>query len=115
MSPNKQIIAIAEATGYRDGQLGFWEEDVAWTQHWNGNPTAIYIKTGLRCNITDYLNDLNAMHEAEEVLLDGSGRFDKFVDILESRELTGDCALAVHATAAQRAEAFLRTLGLWTD
>ena len=54
-------------------------------------------------NMPDYLNDLNAMHEAEKVLNDH--QWDDYI-----------CQLghAMGATAAQRAEAFLKTLNLWT-
>ena len=58
----------------------------------------------------DYLNDLNAMHEAEKVLT--SPQWDKYtVALLFATEHRMFCA----ATAAQRAEAFLKTLNLWTD
>ena len=52
--------------------------------------------------IPDYLNDLNAMHEAEQTL-DGNQRLPYLV------LLQGHC----FPTAAQRAEAFLRTIGKW--
>ncbi len=70
--------------------------------------------------VADYLNDLNAMHEAEKV------RFSDNEDELTLNEWAynlyvvtrgnaedKDVALA-RATAAQRTEAFLRTLNLWT-
>jgi hypothetical protein len=58
-------------------------------------------------DVPDYLSDLNAMHEAEKVLT----LEQKSVYCLELNKLIyGMCA-----TAAQRAEAFLKTLGLWED
>ena len=61
----------------------------------------------------DYLNDLNAMHEAEKTLDDSSLGLVSYHNILASICKTHrDC---VRATAAQRAEAFLRTLSLWTE
>ena len=56
--------------------------------------------TGL---LTRFTTDLNAMHEAEKVLTDH--QWDDYI-----------CQLghAMGATAAQRAEAFLKTLKLWT-
>lgn len=62
--------------------------------------------------LPDYLNDLNAMHEAVETLrnLPGSEWFD-FQQIL--KEECGSTMNCIQATAAQRAEAFLRTLNLW--
>ena len=56
----------------------------------------------------DYCNDLNAMHIAEKHL------FDTRKDTSYGYELaTGECTTMWHATARQRAEAFLRTLGKW--
>lgn len=56
--------------------------------------------------VPDYLNDLNAMHEAEKVLF-GKVGWVHYSQVL----LLGN----THATAAQRAEAFGRTLNLWTE
>jgi hypothetical protein len=86
MTPEAQRIAIAGACG-----LTGWRESRA---------------------LPDYLNDLNAMHEAVETLrnLPGSEWFD-FQQIL--KEECGSTMNCIQATAAQRAEAFLRTLNLW--
>jgi hypothetical protein len=56
-----------------------------------------------------------AMHEAEKMLTrDQCGAYIDALVHLDSVWVSeyGACAFA---TAAQRAEAFLRTLGLWTD
>jgi hypothetical protein len=93
---NKQInIAIAEAVG------------------WEGHPVFIdvmgnHYPVGLP---PDYCNDLNAMHEAEKVLT--SEQIDKYVTIL-CLEIQPEPKLH-HATAQQRAEAFLRTIGKWEE
>lgn len=63
-----------------------------------------------------FCNDLNAMHEAERVLFTGSQKLRwKYVAELHiSAEPTGWGNYAgAHATARQRAEAFLRTIGKW--
>lgn len=57
----------------------------------------------------DYCTDLNAMHEAEKVfdcpeLYDGN-----LIKVCEGVQYMW------HATARQRAEAFLRTLGKWEE
>jgi hypothetical protein len=67
----------------------------------------------------NYCTDLNAMHEAEKTLIKG------FEDEPESSELWSDyqtnliiackAYLSYHATARQRAEAFLKTLGKWEE
>ena len=61
----------------------------------------------------DYCNDLNAMHEAEEMLtplqwFDYSALLTKIVGPKDQ-----EYYLNIHATAAQRAEAFGLTLNLW--
>jgi hypothetical protein len=70
--------------------------------------------------LPDYLNDLNAMHEAEKVM--PYGKLGDYLNRLV--ELTGYCDTKTWtkanfdlntATAAQRAEAFLRTLNLWVE
>lgn len=67
----------------------------------------------------DYCNDLNAMHEAEKHLL--KVKVEIFVENI--REIVFDTEVSeeefnfflVHATAAQRAEAFLKTIGKWEE
>lgn len=53
--------------------------------------------------------DLNAMHEAEKVL--------KNLDLYEEKlaDIWGGTLYLFNATARQRAEAFLRTLGKWEE
>jgi hypothetical protein len=63
--------------------------------------------------IPDYLNDLNAMHEVEKNLIlkqqmQYQGMIGKVTDN-KCPALFGQ----IHATAAQRAEAFLKTIGKW--
>ena len=98
MSPDKQQIAIAEACG------------IISKDQWG----PLY-KTpqGILRDCPDYLTDLNAMHEAEKVMT--AGEREQFKDILEvvcARTFQWD---RISATAAQRAEAFLRTVGKWED
>jgi len=70
----------------------------------------------------NYCNDLNAMHEAERIAFepyhDGSG--DKYgyelVSVIVAHENCERHEVQVwFATAAQRAEAFLRTIGKWKE
>lgn len=108
MSPRAQRIAIAEVCGYY--QFVTYMGDT-WARI---GPISQEI-------IPNYLNDLNAMHEAETVLTPAqSERYAEFMlDVMEIPTPfigTARCAyLTMHATAAQRAEAFLRTLNLWKD
>jgi hypothetical protein len=97
MSPEQQRIRIAEACG--------WETN---KRKWLAKPPSNswqYLDT-----IPDYLDDLNAMHEAEKVL--NNTNWWIFVEHL-TNICGGGVALGISATAAQRAEAFLQTLNLW--
>lgn len=59
----------------------------------------------------DFCNDLNAMHEAEKVLdIVQQGYFWDHI-----KDIVGEGFTQLHATARQRAEAFLRTLGKWEE
>ncbi len=68
--------------------------------------------------IPDYLSDLNAMHEVEKVL---DGRADYYEMLMWICDHDWQHSSAKHirnpicATAAQRAEAFLRTIDKWQD
>jgi hypothetical protein len=92
MNPEQQRIAIAEACGW------FFMDD-SW--HYPNGAKAL--------SLPDYLTDLNAMHEAEKMLNRESGYheiggYGLYLVALEHN---------VSSTAAQRAEAFLKTLNLW--
>jgi hypothetical protein len=71
--------------------------------------------------LEDWTTSLNAMHEAEKVLsndqlVDYCANLRKIVDKfwnLLGVQAGFECYFT--ATSQQRAEAFLRTLGLWTD
>lgn len=107
MKPDSQRIAIAEACGWKH---------IAFKRGW--------IKAGdgeTQCVIPDYLADLNAMHEAEKVLT--YEQAEEFVEQLYLADQKNNLAEnpppwrfnVASATAAQRAEAFLRTIGKWKD
>ena len=108
MNPEQQRIAIAEACGWRIKRrdiTGFnvWEPDAKLPAQLCNN---------LENKIPNYLNDLNAMHEAENVLT--NEQWWLFVEFLTEIR-GGGVALCISATAAQRAEAFLRTIGKWVE
>lgn len=95
MTPESQRIAIATACGiYRP------TGDTCYGPRWY----EVWINS-----IPDFCNDLNAMHEAEKALSDDQRR--EYVVILCRMFDLG--FKSITATAAQRAEAFLRTLNLW--
>lgn len=115
MTPEKQRIAIAEYCGWTQTSTHFGGWEGIWTDSKNRQCTTI----------PDYLNDLNAMNGAEKTLtVRQQHKFAEEVGrIIYSGELSVPdfgrnwymCYLMMHATAAQRAEAFLRTIGKWEN
>lgn len=107
MTPEQQRIAIAEACGWTrcvcgDPECGAWfAPDASPDDPCLGPP--------------DYLNDLNAMHEAEMML----NRKQYLNYVTELGYVVGNTGVEyydlIRATAAQRAEAFLRALGKWVE
>jgi len=106
MNPEQQQLAIAEACGRVQRADGFWF------------PAGKYYGSA---GIPDYLNDLNAMHEAEKTLTHET-RPEYLCQLFDAatRGRSGlypvdENYLSHHATASQRAEAFLRTIGKWEE
>lgn len=131
MSPEAQRISIAEACGWK------W-----WTGQWGNNPTpefrflsptgayndgylwgnsaepedmALPVMHGP--DLPDYLNDLNAMHEAEKMLPESKRPTYVMLLLGDVPEETLDLDIAesewllATRTARQRAEAFLEVKG----
>lgn len=100
MSEQEINEAIAEACGRERNPDGGWYPD-------NG------LRVGTQA-IPDYCSDLNAMHEAEKVLTEkGVNAWWAYVAHINRNNPTPFRAeSAVHATARQRAEAFIKTLNL---
>lgn len=117
MTPEAQRIAIAEACGWRHSGktlLGHPEEKRATAPGWIG-PGSLY-----RNYLPDYLIDLNAMHGAEKVLtnVDVAAEYSRQLIAIYSVLHPSRPFIETfywHATAAQRAEALLRTIGKWDD
>lgn len=114
MNKDKQRITIAEACG-----KGWRLADDGWWDGPNGNEGVNYER--MLDRLPDYLNDLNFMHEAEKVLFsrrtNGTGAMDSdpaWKYVAQLSDLCGPDHL-FHATASQRAEAFLRTIGKWEE
>jgi hypothetical protein len=76
-------------------------------------PYTIWSKDGVEHNNPpNYLNDLNAMHEAETTLQHYGHFTDKLAQVMKVNR--GAISL-VGATAPQRSEAFLKTINLWEE
>jgi len=112
MNPEQQRIAIAEACGWKHGETTETAYGASYPlKGWRGPNSERF---GHGQFPPDYLNDLNAMHEAQKVFT--AEQHKRYLRHLAGITLASDCLdEAVDATAAQRAEAFLRTLGLWKD
>jgi hypothetical protein len=104
MTNEKINIAIAEACGwkYENNETHAPDGSFWWSKE---------------LEIPDYCNDLNAMHEAENRLLSNEKEsywnqlYDQCDRTVFSR--VEDNYKMLHATATQRAEAFLRTINKW--
>lgn len=104
MSPEAQRIAIAEACGWAPIQNGYFRK---------GAVTLSANNTLSAGELPNYLSNLNAMHEVEKVLTEEQWAvYNVWLLRLTYNE---PLFAATSATAAQRAEAFLRTLNLWDD
>lgn len=121
MNPDKQRIAIAEACGnkpHTTGALGVPRWIMSDHEAGDIGDGVIY-----RDDLPDYLNDLNAMHEAEKILTPeyqpakGESQWSDYLGWLGfcGENKTREVYECVTATAAQRAEAFLRTIGKWEN
>ena len=121
MTPEQQGITIAEACGWTDIQINFDSKSglIGKTQsipsYCHGIPYQGYDFEGSHrsdygTGIPDYCNDLNAMHEAERTMGDPQ-LWDEYQSYLS--DAMRNIGWIYHATAAQRAEAFLRTIGKW--
>ena len=100
MSPEAQRIAIAEACGFSEIRL----------RGWSG------VIDGTRRSIPDYLDGLNAVNEAEKTLTcDNHGTYAYWIQMVTAFKHNDSPLVCIGATATQRAEAFLRTIGKWED
>jgi hypothetical protein len=112
MTDKEKQIAIATTCGWTVSEHGWWSHP---TLPCNG---------GAEPEPPDYLNDLNAIHEAEKMLTTQQ----RIEHGKQLQEITSECVVGyvgdyhrelvglsrvAGATAAQRAEAFLKTLNLW--
>lgn len=130
MTDEQINIAIAKALSYTDSK-DYTYKGKTYTRHGVHSPSGYmlcfyddrgndYEQLGWkmcfqRKLLPDYVNDLNAMHEAEKVMISKGNQFRvKHYDNLNgSFGCTNTGMWAVYATASQRAEAFLKTLNLY--
>ena len=142
MKPEEQRIDIAKACGWKQLFKGEHDRYVRFSPPPTRKPeykygsyihglghTNILKKEYLVDELPDYLNDLNAMNEAEKTIVQRDRSIywnalmksvgpDGEVDLVDdygeqSTSPPTNGFSIVHATAKQRAEAFLKTLNLW--
>lgn len=116
MTPEQQRIAIAEACGWKHYGCTGCSSSPCRCAEWIHEST-----DWTPSSLPDYLNDLNAMHEA--ILTLEVSQWKLFVTHLQmvALKITKDddiiyrdmCLLG--STASQRAEAFLKTIGKWVE
>lgn len=124
MTPENQRIAIARACGWTD----VIRKNISHFGLYGKKPKPPRTGLGggadteqLVSNVPDYCNSLDAMHEAEKVLKTVSEQNRYQADIAElcyndyDRRDNQVVFNQITASAPQRAEAFLKTLGLWTE
>lgn len=117
MTPEGQNAVIGNACGLRNLRASRpWE----W---WDTPPRIRLVATtaeGEVVEFPDYAHDLNAMHAAEEVL-DDEQWLEYMLYLCDGCNQHSDLGkwtltrVLMHATATQRAEAFLRTIGKWEE
>lgn len=123
MSPQKINEAIAEKCGWVEAfPLGgsphkrTRDGGILLPYYWIHEPSGKRAQT-----VPDYVGDLNAMHEAEKALFENEEperyreQLNKACGYGRAWKDSECCPAIVHATSAQRAEAFLRTLNLWEE
>ena len=116
MTPEKQRIALAEWDGWK--QAGGFTKDQCDYGWWNEN----YDYGCVFNPLPNYLEDLNAVHELEKKL---DGRLEYIYYTIALPKVCGGDRdgitnfqrhkLYIHATATQRCEAILRTIGKWEN
>ena len=106
LTDREKRIKVAECAGWKRTHF---RTDAFWFME--------HVSTVHVTDLPDYLNDLNAMHEAEKVLEPAQWRgfvcniIDiLLIDIALDRFELNDHFTFIHATAAQRAKAFVLTL-----
>lgn len=106
MTPIDQNRAIAEWCGWRDVAIRKWGASVMIGVPPNKKHSA---------SVPDYHTDLNSMHSAESRLTEAQKV--EFMDWLLQITIGGGWTEfdMIHATAADRCQALLRTLKLWRD
>lgn len=110
MTEKAQRIAIAEARGWK--RCPWKGYDGVWMPKGYTYMESPYNLLKPENELPDYLHDLNAMHEAENILTDAQWlEYESYLASVGSGRTRAQ--MIIHANAAQKSQAFLRTLGKW--
>jgi hypothetical protein len=118
LTEQEKNVKIAEACGMTPP---FRTEQEAWSDEGGGGVKDVTRDSRYQ-PVPAYLSDLNAMHEAEKGLSDTDSNDQRSTYCVELNKeccciacggTNRLCTYTIHATAAQRAEAFGKTLNLW--
>ena len=121
MTPEAQQIAIAEACGWvyvgSDSCTRWYLSPKYAPLLANKDIPSVWQEIdSRRSQLPDYLTDLNAMHDAEKTLTpDQQAQYAMTLHEMHGIPLATFWHRVICSTAAQRAEAFLRTIGKWED
>lgn len=112
MNLDKQRIAAGMACGWSPLDPTIWRRG-GWKRTIETKPPGKHLS---RQFLPDYLDDLDAMHEAEKTLT-AMQRVKYVLALAKVVNAPGFTTLteSIFATAEQRAEAFLRALDLWEE
>ncbi len=112
MNTEKQRLAIAEGCGWK------WESGTALVHRKGDQCGYVIIEHGRIKSwfmFPDYIGDLNAMREVEKTVI-APPMVRKYATYLCTIcERASPMVPVWHASAAQRAESFLRTIGKWEE
>ena len=100
MSNDEMDRAIAEVVGWKRYDINLMGNDGHFLYRFKDTDLLL-----MDHELPKFSTDLNAMHEAEKALTD---HWDGF-------HFRNHLCNNIHATARQRAEAFLKTIGKWRD
>lgn len=109
MTDQQIRIALAEGCGW-----------IKVREHWEKDGQSAFLNDCIHYQqLPDYAKSLDAMHEAEKTLEDSENRgvsfyFEMLHKVVGSLSDNPQWRM-IHATARQRAEALLRTLGKWIE
>ena len=115
MNTEQQNIAIAESLGWK-WNLMISSPYYVWLHPDGcacGSPGYLCDKEKSSSAVPDYTGDLNAIHDAEDHI--SESQWEVYAGHLAGMNKPLESFRFLTATAAQRSEAYLRTLGLWVE